>query len=76
MRDLFWNCRGISKKGFSPYIRDTIKDHKFDFLCFQETMVEDFSNSCFMLVDLGNEYLRDWSPAIGKSKNKVSSLLS
>jgi hypothetical protein len=47
MRGLFWNCRGISKKGFSPYIRDTIKDHKFDFLCFQETMVEDFSNSCF-----------------------------
>jgi hypothetical protein len=43
-----------------------IKQQKFDILCFQETMVKDISESCFSQVDLGREYLWDWSPSSGK----------
>jgi exonuclease III len=74
MKGLFWNCRGIRKKGLSPYLRDMIKDQKFDFLCFQETMVQDFSDSCFRQVDLGRDYLWDWSPAKGKFGGILSGL--
>jgi hypothetical protein len=42
LKGLFWNYRGIRKKGMSPYVRDMIKLQNLDFLCFQETMVQNF----------------------------------
>jgi exonuclease III len=74
MKGMFWNCRRIRKKGLAHYIRDMIKEQKFDFLCFQETMVKDFSDSCFRQVDPDREYLWDRSLAIGKSGGLLSGL--
>jgi hypothetical protein len=34
LKGLFWNCRGIWKKGLSPFIRDMIKLQNFNFLYF------------------------------------------
>jgi hypothetical protein len=34
MKDIFWNVRGIRKKGVATYIRDMIAGMKFDFICF------------------------------------------
>jgi hypothetical protein len=74
VKGLFWNHRGIRKKGLASYIRDMMKDHKFDFLYFQETMVEDFLDSCLRQVGPGKEYLWDWAPSSGKSGGIMSGL--
>jgi exonuclease III len=74
MKGLFWNCREIRKKGLSSYVRELIKEHKFDLLCIQETMVEDFLDSCFRQVDPGREYLWDWAPSTGKSGGILSGM--
>jgi hypothetical protein len=47
----FWNCRGIKKKGVASYIRDMVKECNFDFVCFQETIVHEFSDECFRKID-------------------------
>jgi exonuclease III len=71
MKGLFWNCRGIRKKCLS-YVSELIKEHKFDFLCIQETMVEYFLDSCFRQVDPGREYMWDWTPSTSKSGGILS----
>jgi hypothetical protein len=53
-------------------MRDMIRAHSFDFLCFQETMVQSFVDSCFRQIDSNKDYLWDWSP----SKRKSGGLLS
>jgi exonuclease III len=71
LKGLFWNYRGIRKKGMSPYVRDMIKLQNLDFLCFQETMVQNFSDACFRKLDPNKNYLWDWSPR-GKSGGLLS----
>jgi exonuclease III len=46
VQGLFWNCRGVKKKGLVPFVRDLIREKDLDFLCFQETMMQDFPDSC------------------------------
>jgi exonuclease III len=59
MRGLFWNCRGIKKKGVAPYIRDMVRECNFDFVCFQETIAQEFSDECFRKNDLNKKFLWD-----------------
>lgn len=40
MIGILWNCRGVSKKGLSSYIKELIWDHKPDFIGLQETMMK------------------------------------
>jgi exonuclease III len=68
----FSNCRGFRKKDLSSYVRDLIGDENFDFLCFQETMMHDFSYSCIRQVDPRRNYLWDWLLAIGRSSGILS----
>jgi exonuclease III len=68
----FSNCRGFRKKDLSSYVRDLIGDENFDFLCFQETMMHDFSYSCIRQVDPRRNYLWDWLPAIERSSGILS----
>jgi hypothetical protein len=67
MRGLFWNCRGVGKKGLAPYVKDLMFEHKFDFVCFQETLVLDFSEAMLRKIDPGKLYLWDWISARGRS---------
>lgn len=54
----FWNCRGIGKKkGMTPYIRDLIKEHNLDFICFQETIQKDFEEKYLRSIDPAQSYL-------------------
>jgi hypothetical protein len=34
MKCLFWNCRGVRKKGIATYVRDLMGEYRFDFVCF------------------------------------------
>jgi hypothetical protein len=49
-----------------------MRDQDFDFLCIQETMMQDFSESCLRQIDPGKNYLWDWSPAQGRSGGILS----
>jgi hypothetical protein len=68
--------RGLRKRGFAPYVRELIKDKSLDFVCFQETILQDFSDNCLRLIDPSREYLWDWIPAVGKSGGVLSGIKS
>lgn len=67
MIGLFWNCRGIRKKGLAPFIRDLMKERNFDFVCFQETILQSFSDLILRKIDPSTDYLWDWILVKGKS---------
>jgi exonuclease III len=67
MRGLFWNCRGVRKRGLAPYVKDLMIEHKFDFICFQETIVQDFSQAMLRKIDPNKLYLCDWISTKGRS---------
>jgi hypothetical protein len=54
------------------YVRDMLRDQKIDFVCFQETMMQDFPDSCVRKVDPSRVYLWDWIPSKGKSGGILS----
>jgi hypothetical protein len=72
MKGLFWKCRGLRKKGLAPYVRDLIRMHDFDFMCFQETIVQDLSDSITRSLDPSRSFLWDWIPSIGRAGGLVS----
>ena len=47
MIDLFWNCRGVSKKGMSVIVKDILADNVVDFVGLQETMKKTYSDAFF-----------------------------
>jgi hypothetical protein len=51
----------------TTYIRDMIAGMKFGFICFQETILEDFSDKCLRMIDPNRMYLWDWLSVKGKS---------
>jgi hypothetical protein len=57
---LFVNCRGVRKKGVASYIRDKMRDLNLDIICFQETILQDFSDACLRRIDPSRNYLWDW----------------
>jgi hypothetical protein len=57
----------MSKKSVGPFIRDMIHENKFDIVCFQETILKDFPDSCLRKIDPGSCYLWDWILAKGRS---------
>jgi exonuclease III len=58
----------------APYVRDFMKDQDFDFLCFQETIMQDFPKSWLRQIDPGKNYLWDWIPAHGSLWGILSGL--
>jgi hypothetical protein len=74
MKGLFWNCRGVKKKGLASYVREMLKADSFDFCCVQETMVQDLSDDMIGSVDPNKNYLWDWSPSKGKSGGILTGL--
>jgi hypothetical protein len=39
MKGLFWNVIGVRKKGLAVFVRSLIEEMKFDFMCFQKTIL-------------------------------------
>jgi hypothetical protein len=43
-----------------------------DFVCFQEAILQDFSESCLRAVDPSQNFLWDWLPTRGRSGGMLS----
>lgn len=67
LQGLFWNCRGIKKKGVSTFLKDLIIEKKFHFIGLQETMVAECSDSLLRKFDGNQDYLWMYNPSKGKS---------
>jgi hypothetical protein len=51
--------QGVRKKGMASYIRDKMRDLNLDIICFQETLLKDFSDACLRKIDPSRDYLWD-----------------
>jgi exonuclease III len=72
MKGLFLNVRGLGKKSVAPYIREMMALNSFDFVCLQETMMHNLSDSNLRKLDRSMTYLWDWIPAKDKSGGVLS----
>jgi hypothetical protein len=41
----------MGKEGIGPYMRDLLSERKFDFVCVQETILQDFSEKWLRKFD-------------------------
>ena len=67
MINLFWNYRGVGKRGMATCILDLIRDYGLDFVGIQETMKKDFSSKFLRKIDPGQYFDWRWIPSLGKS---------
>ena len=67
MIGLFWNCRGVGKKGMATCLSDLIREYCLDFIGIQETMKKDFSSKFSRKIDPGECFCWIWIPSVGKS---------
>jgi exonuclease III len=43
MKILYWNIRGVGRKGRRRHLKEVMYNHKVYILCLQETMKEEFT---------------------------------
>ena len=67
IQGLFWNCRGLKKKGVSTFLKNLILEYKFHFFGLQETMIPECNDSLLRKFDPNQDYLWMWNPSKGKS---------
>jgi hypothetical protein len=51
MKGLYWNVRELRNKGLSSFFRTLMSEMDFDFVCFQETMLQDISDGIMRWLD-------------------------
>ena len=71
MIGLFWNCRGVSKKGMSTFLKELILEHQADFVGLQETSKRKYDDSFFRKVDPAKKFIWHWLPAKGRSRGML-----
>lgn len=64
---IFWNCRGLRKKGVTSFLKDLIFQYQFHFVGLQETMIKNCDDSLIRSFDIHQEYLWKWIPSNGRS---------
>src|SRR4051812_30025864 len=69
MNILFWNCRGVGKKGVVTCLSDMIKDHSLDFVCLQETHKKKYTKSFMRRLDGHKSFIWNSIPFVGKSES-------
>lgn len=67
MIGLIWNCRGVTKKGLAPFLKELIWDHNADFISLQETIRKSYSDKFFRSIDPNKNFAWHWIPATGRS---------
>jgi len=75
VQGLFWNCRGLKKKGVSTFLKDLIFEYKFHFIGLQETMIPECSDCILRRFDCNQDYLWMWNPSKGKSSGILVGVL-
>jgi exonuclease III len=51
-----------------------VDEMKFDFVCFQETIMQVFSDKCLRLIDPSHSYMWDWIPAKGRARGGLTGI--
>lgn len=72
MKGIIWNCRGVSKKGMSAFLKDLIWDYSADFVGIQEIKNKNYIEKFFIELDLQKNFLWHWIAASGKSGGMLS----
>jgi hypothetical protein len=67
MIGIIWNCRGVSKKGMSTFLKELMFDYHADFIGLQETIKRKYIDKFFREVDPGKAFSWHWLPANGRS---------
>ena len=67
MKGVFWNCRGVGKKGMSTCLIDMISANELDFIGLQETMKKSYTPAFFRQIDPYQKFHWEWIPSRGKS---------
>ena len=67
VQGLFWNCRGLKKKGVSTFLKNLILEYKFHFVDLQETMIANCEDKLLKRFDPNQDFLWMWNPSKGKS---------
>jgi hypothetical protein len=58
------------------FMKDLISESHCDFICFQKTILQDFSDVCLRKFHPGQNFLWDWIPASGKSGGVLTGISS
>ena len=74
MKGLFWNCRGIKRKGVSSFLRELILSHNFHVIGLQETMQPMIEDKSLRLLDPDQKYLWKWISSNGRSGGILSGI--
>jgi hypothetical protein len=74
IRGIFWNCRGFKKKGIASYIRELLRVQRLDFVCCQETMLQDLFDACIRSVYPNRLYLWGWVPSQGRAGGLIAGI--
>lgn len=71
-----WNVRGLNKKGRLQCITDFIKEHRLDFVGFQETKKQNFQDSFLNYIhkDFAWQYLPAGGILVGFNERKFEAL--
>jgi exonuclease III len=67
MSALIWNIRGFDAKGRHNQLRDFLRFNKFDIICLQETIRQEFSLQELENLVSGEKFFWAWLPANGHS---------
>jgi mannosylglycoprotein endo-beta-mannosidase len=74
MIGVFWNCRGVSKKGMGTEIKNLLNDTNTDFIGLQETMKKKYTDKFFRNIDPSRNFAWHWMPSHGRSRGILCGL--
>jgi exonuclease III len=57
LKCIFWNVRGMRKRGMGSYVRDLLRENKSDFICVQKTMMQDVYEKWLRKFDTSGNFL-------------------
>jgi exonuclease III len=67
MRCLFWNIRGFGRKGHWTLLKEYLRNHHIDVVCFQETVKQEFTDLELCSLEVVGWIFWHWLPATGRS---------
>jgi exonuclease III len=67
MIGLIWNGTGLGEYEKSVFLKESISEHKLDFICVQETKKEDFTDTWLNNISGRYRFIWLWEPPIGAS---------
>ena len=67
MAGIFWNARGLGEPEKRRFLKETICEHKVEFVCIQETKKKDFTGLWLAGISGNFTFIWLWQRAVGAS---------